>query len=229
MYLKILLGFFYNLDKNNFFLYNFNNYKYFYNDFFLVTKYVLAPRYDSEICLDISKNFFSVFFLNRILDLGAGSGILGFSLFRFNNKLNLLTVDCDYNILINININAFKFNFYNFTIKYSNWFKDIEKKNKYNLIISNPPYLSIKDVYFFYENNKFEPIFSLVSENKGLENLFSIIKLSNFYLLYNSFILLEHGYDQSKKIRLALKISGYINIFTYKDFSGLDRITCGEK
>ncbi|MGO3017824.1 MAG: HemK/PrmC family methyltransferase, partial [Anaerococcus sp.] len=108
----------------------------------------------------------------------------------------------------------------------SNLFSQVEKK--YNIIVSNPPYINKKD----YENLDkllfYEPKNALVGGNDGLFFYKKIITEAKNYLKDDGYIFLEIGYDQKEDIENLLKENTYKNIESYKDYNGFDRIVLAQ-
>jgi release factor glutamine methyltransferase len=94
-----------------------------------------------------------------------------------------------------------------------------------DVIVSNPPYISINQLKKTLKNLKYEPIISLYSKKNGLYDFSKIIYNSKKYLKRRGFLFLEHGSDQGKDIRKILFKYNYENIRTVKDFNYRDRVT----
>lgn len=181
---------------------------------------VFSPRHDIGIYSEALKGIIKK--NNRILELGTGTGAISISLAKSFNSISILATDINpYAIKIakqNAHINevagAISF-------KKSNWFSDIPTE-KYDLIVTNPPYLSKKNSTFY--SNLSDPKKSLYAENNGLEDIFSIMKNSINYLNLNSYLIIEHSHNQTLflknyGIHLGLKF-----VKSQKDDLGFNRI-----
>ncbi|MCW5197747.1 peptide chain release factor N(5)-glutamine methyltransferase [Buchnera aphidicola] len=194
---------------------------------FFISNKTLIPRPDSEILVEQSlmkiKNY-----PYKILDLGTGCGNIAIAI--AHSKLNCHVTGIDYSSeIINIaRYNANNFNLKNIIFFCSNWFSSI-CNTKYHIIVSNPPYISYKEFFFLKNNLKFEPITALISKNNGFSDIIKIIKYSQDYLFNKGWLLIEHGWKQKKMIQKLFKLYNYINIQTYKDYSGKNRVTSGQK
>lgn len=178
----------------------------------------LISRNESIIIIKVLKKNYNKYFLNKIFELGFGSGTI-YEPIKKEKKIKYTSVD---NVYINSkNQNKKKFLFH------SDWFDFLNSKKKQDIIVTNPPYISIEEIK--HCNIKFESKNSLISCQNGLKDIFEIIKYSNDITKKNSSIIIEHGYSQGKKTRKILKICGYNNIYTHKDFKKLQRLSRAEK
>ncbi len=201
----------------------------FYNFKFKIYKSTLYPRKETEYLVSILSELINVNFILKIIDMGTGSGIIAISLFVVNNFIKVFALDNSYNSLFSSKINSLVLKSNNIVHIYSRWFYSLMNVFSFDLIICNPPYLSKDDYLFFYNDIKYDPICSLVSSKEGFNDLFILSIMSYSYLKINGLFFLEHGYLQSKKLRLFLYLSGYSNIQSLKDFSDLFRFIFCEK
>lgn len=194
---------------------------------FFVSKKTMIPRPDSEILVEqalikIKNNSY------KILDLGTGCGNIAISIAYSKTNCYVTGIDFLPEIVNIAQYNADKFNLKNINFICSNWFTSI-LNSKYHIIVSNPPYISYQDYFFLRKNLRFEPIFSLVSKKNGFSDIIKIIKYSQNYLFNRGWLLIEHGWKQKKTVQKFFKKYNYINIKTYKDYNGRDRVTLGQK
>lgn len=82
---------------------------------------------------------------------------------------------------------------------------------------------------FYKKNLIFEPINALVSENNGLKDIELIINQAKNYLFYNGWLFIEHGWKQKLQVQFLFKKCNFLNIQSYKDYGGNDRVTIGQK
>lgn len=193
----------------------------FYGNIINVNKDVLIPRFETELLVEktikIIKNKF-----NRkvdILDIGTGSGCIAITLDKLiNSKVD--AVDTSKEALTiakeNNNINKTSVNLF-----VSDVFSNINKK--YDVIISNPPYISYdEEIMDIVYNN--EPHLALFAPDNGLYFYDKILKECKNYLNDNFLIAFEIGYKEGKSIQdLAYKYLNNINVNIEKDYSGKDR------
>lgn len=196
----------------------------FYHLVFKVNPDVLIPRADTEILIDISLNLFDKDKGMKILDLGTGSGVIAITLKNKCPKWQVTATDISQKALTVAKCNADNLACNVYFIK-SNWFDNLNA-DKFDLIISNPPYIAKDDKHLKYL--AYEPKNALISGIDGLDNIRHIIANANFYLKDGGYLLLEHGYDQKDAIYNLIK-NNFKNINFYKDINGIDRAFLGQK
>mgnify|MGYP001432113905 FL=1 len=192
----------------------------FYDNEFLVSPSTLIPRPETELLIDIAIDSLDSEKKIKVLDLGTGSGIIAITLSNHRPKWEVSACDQSSEALSVAKLNAKSpIDFY-----CGSWFDPLPKK-KFDLIVSNPPYISEKDPHL--EDLRFEPMEALVSGNDGLEDIRLIISQSPQFLNKNGLLLLEHGYDQKDRI-IKLLEGSFKNIKAFKDLNGIDRAIIAE-
>tara|TARA_X000000950_G_scaffold118865_1_gene148955 strand:- start:2344 stop:3222 length:879 start_codon:yes stop_codon:yes gene_type:complete len=201
--------------------------KEFYSRKFLINKFTLDPRPDSEIIIETIKHF--IFKLKKkkikILDLGTGTGCLLITLILELNKISnkkFLGVGLD---LSTEALNIAKKNADRFKIKdsirfiKSNWFENINEK--FDIIISNPPYIPLKQIKNLESEVKdYDPFMALNGGESGVHHYLEISKNAKFFLNKNSFLCVEIYSNNYKKIRDIFLADGFLQIGTFKDLNG---------
>lgn len=196
----------------------------FYGRAFYINSSMLIPRPETELIIDILKEKKILKDNIELLDLGAGSGSIGISAkLETKNKVNLHLSDISKRCLHGIKKNLQKFDI-QADVYLSNWFHNIPNI-KFDLIISNPPYISEKDPHL--HELHFEPKRALVSKNDGLADIHKIIKNSSHYLNRQGLIIIEHGYNQKDEIQEIFNRYNFNQVESYKDLLGHYRITKG--
>ncbi len=182
---------------------------------------IFSPREDIEIFPRAIKNFIKE--KNKILELGTGTGAISIAIASNFKNIKILATDVNLMALKiarkNIKINGVEDKI---EIKKSNWFLNI-KKEKYDFIISNPPYLSKKNLFFYKELS--DPKNSLYAKNNGLNDIFKIIKFGINYLKENSFMVIEHSHNQTLILKEYSKKFDLNLIKSEKDNLGFNRIS----
>lgn len=192
----------------------------FYGYQFNVNENVLIPRFETEELVNRTIKYINKYIENpKIVDLGTGSGCIAITLSKELN-VEVDAVDISKKALEvakenNKNNNA-KVTFYE-----GNMLEPLNKK--YNIIISNPPYISkTEEIEEIVKNN--EPEIALYAENDGLYYYEEILKNCNNYIEEKSLIAFEIGYLQGEKIKqLAVKYLSNADVSIEKDLSGKDR------
>ena len=196
----------------------------FYGRAFYINSSMLIPRPETELIIDILKEKNILKDNVELLDLGAGSGAIGISAkLETKNKVNLHLSDISKRCVHGIKKNLQKFDI-QANVYLSNWFKNIPNI-KFDLIISNPPYISYKDPHL--NQLHFEPKRALVSKNDGLADIHKIIKNSTHYLNRQGLIIIEHGYNQKDEVQEIFNRYNFNQVESYKDLLGHYRITKG--
>jgi len=193
----------------------------FYGNIFKVNKNVLIPRFETEQLIEHTISYINKMFNNKIniVDLGTGSGCIAITLKKEIDS-NVDAVDISPNALEIAKINA-KNNNADINFYLGNMLEPLNKK--YDLIISNPPYISYDEKIMEVVKNN-EPELALYAEDNGLYYYDLILKNCKQYLKDKFLIAFEIGQTQSKEIELiALKYLNNINIEIKKDLQGLDR------
>ncbi len=193
----------------------------FYGYDFIVNENVLIPRFETEILIEKTINYLDKYNIKNpnILDIGTGSGAIAVT-FKKEIECNVTASDISLKALNIATVNA-KEN--NTKIKFieSNVFNNIN--DKYDLIISNPPYIGIdEEVESIVKNN--EPHIALYADENGLSIYKNIIENSINYINDKAIIAFEIGYKQGIEIKkIAEKIYPKSTITIEKDLSGKDR------
>ncbi len=193
---------------------------------FYVDEHTLIPRPDTEILvekvLEISKNKS----YKNFLEIGVGSGCISVSLGKYSDLCGV-GVDIMEECAAIAKINAIN-NDVESKISFikSDLFDKIS--DKYDIIVSNPPYINKEDMESLLPNVKdFEPHTALFGGDDGLDFYRDIVKDSINYLNTNGLLAFEIGYDQSESVEKLMKDRGFKNVETFKDLYKQDRVVIG--
>lgn len=198
---------------------------------FLVNGNTLIPRCDTEILVEEAINIIKKEKYTQILDLCTGSGAIGISIAKKIENCKVLLTDISYDALKIAEKNC-KLNKVTEKIKVlqSDLFKNLEKSNKFHIIVSNPPYIKTKVINTLDKQVQKEPLIALDGGEDGLNVYRKIITNAYKYLNDNGYLCLEIGYDQKEEvISLIKKTNKYDNIYSRKDLSGNDRVVICQK
>ena len=198
----------------------------FYGRTFKVNRNVLIPRADTEILIEkvLSKiNNRDTF---NMLDLGCGTGIIGITLALERPLSKVTLIDQSEDALKNTKENLALHQAPNITIQKSDWFTSLAK-TKFDVIISNPPYLEDNDPHLF-EDLKHEPIDALISGPTGMTAIAHIIEHAKNHMNRDAWLFIEHGYNQAKIAKDLFEKNGYQHIEHAKDIHGIYRVTFGQ-
>ncbi len=207
----------YILNKKEFWKYN-----------FYVDKNVLIPRPDTEIIIEETLKLLYKDEKKSVLDIGTGSGCIIISLAKERLKLYGSAIDISKKAIkvaeINAKIHQLKnrINFYNSSV--DNFFK-----GKYDLIISNPPYISNYKIKYLDKDICYEPLVSLNGGPNGSLILDKVIKKSSSLIKIGGKLVLEIGYDQKFKVMNLLRKNGFYLNKIIKDYAKNDRCVIATK
>ena len=199
------------------------NYKFFWKYKFFVNKDVLIPRPETELIIEKILKILPKKSEKNILEIGTGSGCIAISLIKERPNCRIVAIDKSLKAIKVARKNAEihqvgkKVNFLNI---------DIDKYlgNKYDLIVSNPPYIKSSDLLSLDKDVRlYEPKIALSGGISGLEIFFKIINKCKKLLKKNGTLILEIGERQSKELKKYLKLNEFNQIKIYKDLSGKDR------
>ena len=199
------------------------NYKFFWKYKFFVNKDVLIPRPETELIIEKILKILPKKSEKNILEIGTGSGCIAISLIKERPNCRIVAIDKSLKAIKVARKNAEihqvgkKVNFLNI---------DIDKYlgNKYDLIVSNPPYIKSSDLLSLDKDVRlYEPKIALSGGISGLEIFFKIINKCKKLLKINGTLILEIGERQSKELKKYLQLNEFNQIKIYKDLSGKDR------
>ena len=198
-------------------------------DFFgldlLVDKRALIPRFETEILveyiLDSSIN------KKSILDIGTGTGAISLALANNLDESKVIGVDISDEALSLADENKKRLALDNVNFLKSDLFTNVNEK--FDLVVSNPPYISEEDYKSLDKKLFYEPKTALVGGIDGLDFYKDIIKEASNYLNDDGHLIFEIGYDQKAAINDLLIKSDFKNIDNIKDYNGFDRIVVAQK
>ena len=192
---------------------------------FYVDENVLIPRQDTEILVEEVITIAKKTRAKKILDLCTGSGAIAVSLAKYLENIQITALDISGKAL-DIAIANAKNNHVQDKITFveSNLFENLAPE-KYDIIVSNPPYIRRKELEILDREVKREPQLALDGGEDGLDFYRKIIDIGYQYLKYGGYICLEIGYDQKEEIMQIIKDKKqYINTYCKKDLYDNDRI-----
>ena len=111
--------------------------------------------------------------------------------------------------------------------KCSDWFTALGDE-RYDIIVSNPPYIIAGDHHLAEGDLRFEPVDALTDHGDGLSALRTLSHNAARHLSPNSFLLMEHGYDQAQAVRDLLVADGYEEVQSWHDLAGIERVSGGK-
>ncbi|MBA3696858.1 MAG: peptide chain release factor N(5)-glutamine methyltransferase [Methylotenera sp.] len=193
----------------------------------MVTPATLIPRPDTETLVEAALAKLSEDKHLSILDLGTGSGAIALAIAKNCPQANVTAVDASSAALDVAKNNAYQLNIPNVQFQASNWF-DALTHQRFDVIVSNPPYIEQDDKHLKQGDLRFEPITALASGTDGLNDIRQIVADCLIYLKPQGWLMLEHGYQQAPAVADLMANIGLVDIATFQDLSGNDRVTIGK-
>jgi len=183
----------------------------------------LIPRPDTETLVEQALEV-AVPATAKVLDLGTGTGAIALALGSEMPNWQITAVDRVSDAVALATRNQQRLAINNVHVKQSNWFSELHGE-KFNLIVTNPPYIESSDIHLNQGDVRFEPLSALVADDCGMSDIKQIITQSRDYLLSSGYLLIEHGFEQGEAVRHFFKKMAFVNIKTVKDFGNNDRVT----
>ncbi len=190
-----------------------------------VTPDTLIPRADTELLVETALTLKNVEKPCDVIDLGTGTGAIALSLANECPSWRITATDINPKTLAVAKENATTLELA-VSFKESAWFDAIN--DRYDLVISNPPYIESDDPHLQQGDLRFEPAGALASGQDGLDDIRRLVQQALKHLKKDGYLLLEHGYQQAEAVRSLMAKAGYIDIETHQDIEDRDRVTLGK-
>lgn len=197
----------------------------FYGRNFYVDNRVLIPRDETELLIDILKNYYQKKDL-KVVDLGTGSGCIAISIALEIPKSIVLGVDKYLDALNVATKNKHIHQVTNFHVKQSDWLSDINVYD-FDVVISNPPYIDPTDKHL--KDLIHEPKNALIAADRGLSDIKKISIQAYKKLKIGGILMFEHGFNQADEVKKIMELSNFHEIENFKDYQLHPRITIGKK
>ena len=189
---------------------------------------VLVPRPETELLVETVLQLLPADQSCRVLDLGTGSGAIALSIASEREHWQVTATDESAAALANAETNARNNGLAGKVVFLSgSWFDALNQSDRFDLIVSNPPYLADDDPHLQQGALPFEPVTALVAEDAGLADLDAITRQAPDFLVPGGVLLVEHGCEQGADVRGLFSQAGFSDIRTLQDLAGLDRVTLG--
>lgn len=190
-----------------------------------VAPHTLIPRPDTELLVEAALELLPAT-PAKVLDLGSGSGAIALALASERPAWQVTAVDRVLEAVALAERNRQRLQLDNVSVLSSHWFSSIESR-RFDLIISNPPYIAEADPHLVAGDVRFEPESALVAGKDGLDDLRLIVAQAPQHLEAGGWLMLEHGYDQAAAVRELLAAQGFIEVHSRVDLGGHERISLG--
>lgn len=199
----------------------------FYGLKFDVNKKVLSPRMETEILVEEAIKKINEFEAKNVLDLCTGSGAIAVSIAKFTQaKVHACDISKQALAVAEVNAkkNNVKIDFYQ-----SDLMKGLKKGKKYDIIVSNPPYIKREDLEKLdVEVKKFDPRLALDGGEDGLDFYRRIVDEAKSHLIKKGWLLFEVGLGQASAVSELMQKNGFDNVQTIKDYNRIERVVYGK-
>lgn len=189
-----------------------------------VTPDVLIPRPETELVVELALRRIGDG-ARRVLDLGTGSGAIAIAIARSAPQAEVWATDASPAALAVAQKNAAR-HAPKVRLAQSDWFASLAGE-RFDLILSNPPYVAEGDPHLDEGDVRFEPRAALVGGPDGLDCIRRIVQEARDYLASGGRLAFEHGYDQAARCRTLLAEHGYADVASWPDLAGIPRVTGG--
>lgn len=205
----------------------------FYGRPFAVSPTVLIPRADTETLVETALEQLTLLHQQRcavplsLLELGTGSGIIAITLALEAPDTEVHAVERSSEALAVAQQNAKALGASRIHWHAGSWWQALASPRRFDLIVSNPPYIAANDHHLQQGDLRFEPPQALAAGPDGLDDLRIIIGGAPAHLNPGGWLLLEHGYDQEAPVQALLRDAGFAGVFTRRDLAGQPRVSGG--
>lgn len=190
-----------------------------------VTPDTLIPRPDTETLVEAALQ--KVTANMHILDLGTGTGAIALAIAHHAPHCAVTAVDASTAALEVAEHNRQSLRLNNVRCLKSDWFAALGQA-RFDLILSNPPYIEAADPHLQQGDVRFEPLGALVSGVDGLQDIRQIVMFAPRFLHAGGWLMLEHGYNQAEAVQCMMNKAAFHSVQTLPDLSGTPRVTLGQ-
>ncbi|WP_218421783.1 peptide chain release factor N(5)-glutamine methyltransferase [Stutzerimonas stutzeri] len=185
----------------------------------------LIPRPDTELLVETALQLIPAT-PARVLDLGTGTGAIALALAAERPQWQVSGVDRIKAAVRLAERNRLRLGLHNAAFTLSDWFAGLNGE-RFQMIVSNPPYIPASDPHLLQGDVRFEPQSALIAGADGLDDIRTIIAQAAAHLQSGGWLLLEHGYDQAEAVRMLLLSHGFEDVQSRLDLGGHERISLG--
>jgi len=205
------------------------NKKEFWKDEFFVNKDVLIPRPDTELIIEQVLKIYSKDEQLQVLDIGTGSGCILLSILKERPNFYGTGIDISKKSINVSKFNAKQLNLMN-RVKFFHSSVDNFKIGKYDIVVSNPPYIKLLDLKYLEKDIvNFEPKLALSGGLDGFSKIRKVISKVRTLIKKNGKFILEIGFNQKDKVKKILKEEGFYVNNAIKDYGNNDRCIISTK
>lgn len=185
----------------------------------------LIPRPDTERLVELALQLGPAEPV-QVLDLGTGSGAIALAVAAERPHWQVTGCDRIAAAVALAERNRQRLQLDNVQFRQSDWFAELGQQ-RFQLILSNPPYIAEDDPHLQQGDLRFEPHSALVSGADGLDDIRQIVAQAPAHLLPSGWLLLEHGWQQASAVQQLLRDQGFAEVQSWQDLGGHQRVTGG--
>lgn len=191
-----------------------------------VTPATLIPRADTERLVELALERLPPGLPLQVADLGTGSGAIALAIAKERPLAQVAATDLSAAALAVAAENARDHGLVGLEFFHGPWLQPLRGR-RFDLIVSNPPYIAADDSHLGRGDLRFEPSSALVAGADGLDDIRAIVAAAPVHLRPGAWLLLEHGYDQGAAVRALLQAAQFADSDTWQDLAGQDRVSGG--
>lgn len=193
-----------------------------------VTPAVLIPRPETELLVELALARAPLDARYAIADLGTGSGAIALALASERANAHVLATDASADALAVARANAQRLGITNVEFALGDWCAALGDQ-RFDLIVSNPPYIAADDPHLGEGDLRREPLTALASGIDGLDAIRRIVAETPHHLQPGGFLLLEHGWEQGPAVREVLWGHGFVEVESASDLEARERVSLGRR
>lgn len=186
----------------------------------------LIPRPETELLVELALARLPASGFCRVADLGTGSGAIALAIAKERPRAEVVATDASSGALAVAQRNASAHAIANVRFRQGSWFEPLAGE-RFDVIVSNPPYIADGDAHLAQGDLRFEPAAALSSGSDGLDDIRELVGGAGDFLKVGGWLLLEHGVDQGAAIRQLFAAAGFVEVATERDLESRDRVTLG--
>lgn len=201
----------------------------FYGDLLQVTPAVLVPRPETEELVGWALELLQGCVNPQIVDLGTGSGAIALALAGARPDAQILAIDVSVDAVGVATANRDRLARHNVEMRSAHWLEGIPVEPRFDLVVSNPPYIDAADPHLAGDGVRYEPRLALTDGGDGMSAYAAIVAQAVPCLKPGGWLLVEHGHDQAHGVAAFWRAAGLLDVQSRQDLSGNPRMTGGRK